>query len=106
MVDIPFQTQFRQQIIRGYEKTESCLTKTTTTEHTVNGNEAVFLVADSGGATAVTRDLDGDIPYRNDNNNQTKVILEEWHDGVQKTNFNVMSAQGNQIQLMQQPFIP
>ncbi len=101
MADTAFQKQFRQEMIAGYEKADSCLTMSTTTEHTVRGNEAEFLVADSGGATATTRGNNGRIPARHDNNTQITCTLEEWHDKVEKTNFNIESSQGNQRKLMQ-----
>ena len=40
--------------------------RTVTLETEINGNEAVFLVADSGGAQCMTRGLDGNIPSRMD----------------------------------------
>jgi hypothetical protein len=58
-------------------------------------------VAGSGGASAVTRGLNGRIPARNDNNAQNTCTLQEWHDLVRKTGFNVFASQGNQRAIMQ-----
>ena len=61
---------YRQEYIKGFEKRQSLARNSVVTEADVNGNEAVFLVADSGGSTAVTRGVNGDIPTRPDNLNQ------------------------------------
>lgn len=88
-------------MIAGFEQHQSLLRDTVTTEVVVKGNEAEFLVADSGGATAVTRGVNGMIPSRADDNTQTTVTLTEWHDLVKKTRFNIFASQGDQRALMQ-----
>ena len=98
------QIQYRDEYITGFEKKQSLARRTCTTEMVMKGNQAVFLVADSGGATAVTRGANGDIPVRSDSNTQNTCTLAEWHDVVEKTNFNILSSQGNQRQLMQATF--
>ena len=102
MADSAFQTMYRQEYIKGFEKRESLLRKSVTTEALINGNTAVFLVADSGGATAVTRGLNGDLPTRPDNLNQYTVQLAEWHDVPERTNFNIFSSQGEGRRIMQE----
>ena len=97
-----FQTLYRQEYIKGFEKRESLLRKSVTTEAMIEGNSAVFLVADSGGATAVTRGLNGDIPTRPDNLNQNTCQLVEWHDVPERTNFNIFSSQGDGRRIMQE----
>lgn len=101
MADTAFQKQYRQEFVAGFEKRESLARRTCTTEVVIKGNEAVFLVADSGGATAVTRGVNGDIPTRPDNNNQYTATLAEWHDLPEKTDFNIFASQGNQRMIMQ-----
>lgn len=101
MADTAFQTQYRQEFIAGFEQTESLLRATVTTEAQIQGNTAVFLVADSGGATAVTRGVNGLIPARADNMTQNSCTLSEWHDLVRKTGFNIFASQGNQRAIMQ-----
>lgn len=101
MSDTAFQTQYRQEFIAGFEQKQSLLRDTTTTEAVIKGNTAVFLVADSGGATAVTRGTNGMIPARADNLTQNSLVLLEWHDLVRKTGFNVFASQGNQREIMQ-----
>lgn len=102
MADTAFQTMYRKETIMGFEKGQSLARHTVTTEANINGNEAVFLVADSGGATAVTRGANGLIPSRADNNNQYTATLQEYHDKPKKTGFNIMASQGDQRKIMQQ----
>jgi hypothetical protein len=101
MADSAFQIQYRQEFIQAFEQHQSLLRDTVTTEATVKGNQAVFLVAGSGAATAVSRGTNGRIPARNDNNVQNTATLGEWHDLVRKTGFNVFASQGNQRNIMQ-----
>jgi hypothetical protein len=101
MADSAFQIQYRQEFVAGFEQHVSLLRETVTTEAVIKGNIAVFLVADSGTATAVTRGINGLIPARSDNLNQYSCQLAEWHDLVRKSNFNIFASQGNQRQIMQ-----
>jgi len=101
MADTAFQTQYRQEFIAGFEQRETLVRKTVTTEAVIKGNSAVFQVADSGDATAVTRGVNGLIPARADNLNQLTATLAEWHDLVRKTSFNVFASQGDQRRIMQ-----
>ena len=101
MSDSAFQIQYRQEFIQAFEQHQSLLRETVTTEAIVKGQQAVFLVAGSGGAAAQTRGLNGRIPARNDSMNQNTCTLQEWHDLVRKTGFNVFASQGNQRAVMQ-----
>lgn len=101
MADTAFQAQYRQEFIAGFEQHASLLRETVTTEAVIKGNQAIFLVADSGSASAVTRGVNGLIPARADNNTQNTCTLSEWHDLVRKTGFNVFASQGNQRAIMQ-----
>jgi len=101
MADTAFQRQYRQEFIAGFEKRQSLVRHTVITETEIRGNEAVFLVADSGGATAVTRGVNGDIPTRPDNLNQFTATLQEWHDVPERTNFNIFASQGDGRRIMQ-----
>lgn len=102
MSDTAYQTQYRQEFIAGFEKDQTLLRHTCVTETEVNGNQAVFLVADSGSASATTRGVNGDIPTRSDNLNQYTCTLREWHDVPERTNFNLFASQGNGRRIMQQ----
>lgn len=102
MSNTAFQTQYRQEFIAGFEQRQSLLRDSVTTEAVIKGNTATFLVADSGSATAVTRGVNGLIPARADNLNQSSATLAEWHDLVRKTGFNVFASQGDQRAIMQQ----
>jgi len=96
------QIQYRQEFIAGFEQSQALLRNTVTTEAMIKGNQATFLVADSGDATAVTRGVNGLIPARNDSNTQLTATLAEWHDLVQKTGFNIFESQGDQRRIMQE----
>lgn len=102
MADTAFQIQYRQEFIQAFEQHQSLLRVTVTTEAVFKGQQAVFLVAGSGTATAaVTRGINGRIPARGDDLTQNTCTLEEWHDLVRKTGFNVFASQGNQRAIMQ-----
>lgn len=97
-----FQRQYRQEFIHGFEDRLSRLGSVCTRESNVRGNEAIFLVADSGAATANNRGVDGLIPARGDNQTQTTCTILEYHDLVRKTEFNILSSQGDQRRMMQE----
>lgn len=102
MADSAFQTQYRQEFIAGFEQRQSLLRNTVTTETEIKGNSAVFLVADSGSANAVTRGLNGLIPGRADNLTQNTCTLAEWHDKPIRTGFNIFASQGDGRRIMQE----
>lgn len=97
-----FQIQYRQEFIEGFEQRQTLLRDTVVTEAVIKGNQATFLVADSGGATTVTRGLNGLIPPRSDNLNQYTATLTEEHDLVERTNFNLFASQGDGKRIMQE----
>jgi len=102
MADSAFQIQYRQEFIAAFEQRQSLVRNTVTTEVEIKGNQAVFLVAGSGNAQAVTRGLNGNIPARADDLTQSTVTLVEWHDLVKKTSFNIFASQGDQRRIMQE----
>ena len=102
MANTAFQVQYRQEFVAAFEQMVSLLRDCCTTEALIKGNTAVFLVAGSGGASAVTRGVNGLIPARADSLTQNSCTLGEWHDLVRKDGFNVFASQGNQRAIMQQ----
>ena len=102
MAETAFQTQYRQEFIHGFEDRQSRLRSTVVTETVIKGNKAVFLVADSGAASAQTRGVNGLIQARADNLTQNTATLKEWHDLVRKTGFNVFASQSDQKRIMQE----
>lgn len=102
MADSAFQTQFRQEFIAGFEQRQSLLRDSVTTEVMVKGQQVTFLIADSGGAEAVTRGLNGRIPGRPDNLTQVTGTLQEWHDKPERTGFNLFASQGDGRRIMQE----
>lgn len=101
MADTAYQRQYKSEFIAAYEDRVSVLQGTCTRESVVKGNEAIFLVAGSGSATAVTRGVNGLIPARADSLTQTTATLREYHDLVRKTDFNIFASQGDQRRIMQ-----
>jgi hypothetical protein len=102
MADTAFQIQYRQEFVAGFEQGVSLLRSTVTTEAVTKGNQATFLVADTGNAEAVTRGVNGLIPARADNLNQYTATLEEWHDKPRRTKFNIFGSQGDGRRIMQE----
>ena len=102
MADTAFQVQYRQEFVNGFEDRQSILKSMCVQEADVKGNQATFLVADSGSAIAVTRGVNGLIPARADSLTQTTATLIEYHDLVRKTEFNILSSQGDQRRIMQE----
>jgi hypothetical protein len=102
LADTAFQQQYRQEFIAGFEIGQSKLRNTVITESMIKGNQAVFLTADSGGAVAQTRGVNGLIPARTDNLNQLTATLIEYHDLVQRTGFNLFASQGDGKRIMQE----
>lgn len=100
MAATAFQTQYRDEYVASFEINQSLLRACTTHESVVSGNTAIFAVAGSGGATAVTRGVNGLIPSRSDDLTQVTCTLSEWHDLPQKTGWNVFASQGDQRALM------
>jgi hypothetical protein len=100
--DTAFQVQYRQEAVMGFEQGVSSLRHSVLTEATYKGNQATFLVADSGGATPNTRGVNGLIPARGDDLNQYTATLVEWHDLVRRTSFNIFASQGDGRRIMQQ----
>lgn len=102
MAETAFQIQYRQEYIAGFEQGQSYLRPTTVTEAVMKGNQATFLVADTNGAEAVTRGVNGLIPARADDLNQYTATLVEWHDKPRRTNFNIFASQGDGRRIMQE----
>lgn len=102
MAETAYTIQYRSEYIPGFEQNKSLLEQSVTHEAVIKGNQATFLVADSGSATTTTRGVNGRIQSRGDNNSQPVATLTEEHDLVEKTGFNVFASQGDQRRIMQQ----
>lgn len=100
MAATAFETVYRDEWIAGYERDESQLRSTVTTEAMITGRQAVFLIATSN-REAVTRGPNGLIPASNDDLTQSTLTLAEWHDLSQKTRFNIFAGQSDQREILQ-----
>jgi hypothetical protein len=101
MSDTAFIVLYRKETVEGFEFGQSDLRTSVCTEVQIKGNQAVFLVADSGGAAAANRGANGLIPARTDDLNQYTSTLVEWHDLVRRTSFNLFASQGDGRSIMQ-----
>jgi hypothetical protein len=95
-------TQYRQAFIDAFEVRSSVLRVATTKESMKSGLNVTFLVSGSGGDTAVTRGVNGQIPYGNPTNTQVTATLVEKHAPYALTGFNIFASQGDQPALMRQ----
>ena len=93
-------TQYRQAFIDQFEGRVSALRNTATKETMKNGLIATFLVSGSGNAPAVSRGVNGLIPYGNPTNNQVAATLVPKHAPYELTDFNVFASQGDQLAIM------
>jgi hypothetical protein len=87
------QTLYRQELIKTFERRHAKLEPRCTTEGIASGGSFVFLVNGSGGASAVTRGVNGRIPGRANSDTQLTCTMEEWHDKPQATRFNIFAGQ-------------
>lgn len=94
------QVVYADTFIEGFEQAESILRDTVTTQVMTKGGQFYFLVASSGGATAVTRGPNGLIPARDDSQTQVPVALKEAHDLQRKPGFNIFAGQADQQAIM------
>ena len=101
MTDSAFQTQYRQETIDLFEQDYSMLRVVCVQETVIKGNTATFLVSGAGSATAVTRGVNGLIPYYTVSNEQSSCTLKETHGPFERTNFNIFASQGDQRKIMQ-----
>jgi hypothetical protein len=105
MAQEAFVTQYRNETIATFEQRYSDLRMACVQEAVIKGNTAVFLIAGSGGASAVTRGINGQIAFGVVDNTQLSCTLTEKHAPFETTDFNIFASQGNQKAIMQQASI-
>lgn len=96
-----FVTLYREETVAAFEQNYSLLRVATTQHAQIKGNTAVFLVAGSGSATAVTRGINGQLPFGVVDNTQRSCTLVEKHAPFETTDFNIYASQGDQKRIMQ-----
>lgn len=99
--DTAYQNQYRSEFVAQFEQKISYFRASATNDVVIQGNTAVFLVAGTNGASAVTRGVNGLIPTRSDYLAQTSVTLQEWHDLPRRTKFNIFGSQGDGRRILQ-----
>jgi len=92
--------QFREEYVASFEQDYSMLKIGCIRETLIKGNTATFLVAGSGGETAVTRGSNGYIPFKSPSNTQVSVTLNERHAPFEMTGFDVFANQGDQRMIL------
>lgn len=102
MADSAFIIQYRKEHVAAFEQKYSILRATCVREAVIKGNQAVFLVAGSGGIAAISRGVNGLIPYNTVSNVQNTCTLNEWHAPFERTGFNIFASQGDQKRIMQE----
>lgn len=93
-------TQFIDEYIASFEQDYSMLKIGCSKETLIKGNVATFLVAGSGGETAVTRGSNGYIPFKSPSNTQVSCTLNERHAPFEMTGFDIFANQGDQRRIM------
>ena len=93
-------TMYREEYIASFEQDYSFLKIGCVKETVIKGNSAVFLVAGSGGETAVTRGSNGQIPFKPPSNTQNTCTLVERHAPFEMTGFDVFANQGDQKRIL------
>lgn len=105
MSESAFVTTYREEYVAAFEQSYSDMRLACVQHAQFKGNTAVFLVAGSGGATAVTRGINGQIPFGVINNSQLSCTLTEKHAPFETTDFNIFASQGDQKMIMQKSSI-
>jgi hypothetical protein len=98
MTDTAFMNQYRKEFIMGFEQRESLLRQTCLTEAVISGNQAIFLVTDSGDAVASTRGVDGMYVYGDDNRDQYTCVLADSTHPTRRNNWNIFASMGEESQ--------
>ncbi len=94
------QVRYKEETIRQYERRTAIIPPTFNQDTQDRGGQLVFLVAGSGGRSAVTRGANGEIPPADDSQTQVTLTFAEAHDLQERTGFDIFRAQGNQMQIM------
>lgn len=97
-----FQTQYRQELVLGFQQRQSLLLSSVTNEAVIKGNTATFLVSGATADGAVTRGTNGLIPYKSEDLTDVSATLAEYHAPYRKTGFNIFASQGDQRRSMQE----
>lgn len=92
---------YRREWVLAFQRKQSLLRATVTTEAMTNGLSAVFAVTGNKSDTAVTRGINGAIPYQPVTNSQYTATLVEEHAPYSTTGFNFFKAQADMRMALQ-----
>ena len=104
---LPFSVAVAATVVSGETVAAAVIarkTATTTTEAVIKGQQAIFLVAGSGSAAAVTRGLNGRIPARVDANTQQKI--KDWFDRLHISLYWIVLRQPGGLSIFDPNFKP
>jgi len=93
MAETANQVVYRQELIKTFVRRQALLEPRVTTDGIASGSQFTFLINGSGGASAVTRGVNGRIPARANDDTQVTATMTEWHDKPQATRFNFFAGQ-------------
>ena len=99
-MSIAQQVRYKEETIAAFERSKAIISPTLRNDAQDRGGQLVFLVAGSGGRSAVTRGANGEIPSADDSQTQVTLTFAEAHDKQVRTGFDIFKAQGDQISLM------
>lgn len=92
---------YRNEWVLAFQQHQSLLRNVVTTEAMTQGLSAVFAVTGSASDTAVTRGINGYIPYNPVTNTQYTATLVEEHAPYSTTGFNFFKAQADMRRALQ-----
>lgn len=93
MAETANQILYRQELVKTFERRQAMFEPRVTTDGIASGSAYTFLINGSGGRTAVTRGVNGNIPPSANDDTQVTATMTEWHDKPQATRFNIFSGQ-------------
>lgn len=101
MAETADMVRYRQEWTLAFQQKQSLLRDTVTTEAMTQGNSAVFAVTGNSDDVAVTRGINGLIPYQPVTNSQYTATLVEQHAPYSTTQFNFFKSQGDMRRALQ-----
>jgi len=94
------QARYQDSFIAGFETRKSMLPAACSGGTENRAGTVYFLVASSGGRSAVSRGPNGIIPPSDDSQTQIPVVFTDDHDKSYRTGFDIFTAQADQLQIM------
>jgi len=100
MSKIALIAQFQDEGILSFKQNESKLLLATNRDGKVNGAGTYTWVVANEEDAAVTRNINGDLPYETSEKTQYTATLNEWHGLQRETGFNIFESQATDSSIM------